>query len=87
MDAAYHVQSKEGVEFDEAMEVAEDDRQRQVHDIAWIASEKTPEFDDLGEAEYEDNLSNHQRLASCWVKICCCLPQRKWDEGIHDEGK
>lgn len=84
---AYHIQSEESVELDEAVEVAEHNRERQVHDVAWVAPEETPELDYLGEAKHEDKLSNQERLPSGRVKIRCCLPQCERDERVHDEGE
>lgn len=82
----YHIEGDEGIELDEAVEVSKGNRDGQEHDIARISYEESGKLHDFREAENEDNLSPEGILATRWVPIGGCLPERKDDEGIHNEG-
>ena len=51
-----HVKCNEGVQLDQAMEVAENDGEREVDEIGRVAAEQSNKLDNLGEGKHEDEL-------------------------------
>lgn len=54
--ATYHVKSKQGVEFDESMEVTKYYGDGQEYHVSWVSAEETHKLDNLGQGEHEDEL-------------------------------
>lgn len=82
-----HLQSRQGVELDDAVGVAEKDRHRQEDEVARVAAEEIHELHDLRESENEDDLSPKHLIAAVHVPLSGALPQRQDDERIEKEGQ
>ena len=69
------------------MEVAEDNRHRQEHNVAWVLPEQSNKLDDLGEAEHENELSPERTLSGFHVPIGGGPPAGREQKGVDQEGK
>lgn len=83
--STYHSKSKEGIELDEAVEVAKDDRDREKLDVARVAHEQSHQLDHLGEAKHEDELCPERILSACELPVSGGPPARGEQEWIDDE--
>lgn len=69
------------------MEISENDRDRQEHDVAWVSHEETNKLDDLGESEHENDLRPEGILAAGRIPVLGRFPEREDDEWVHHEGQ
>lgn len=72
----YHIKSHEGVELDEAMEVAKDDGHREEDDIAGVSAEKPNKLHNLCKGKHEDELGPEGVLPILQLPFACCPPTR-----------
>lgn len=77
----YNTPCKQGVDFDQSVEITEHDRDGQVHQIGWIAHEKADEFDDFTES-HECQLDHNEMRVVRESKMA-----QKQDDRIKSEGE
>lgn len=87
MGQAYHIKSDQGIDLDEAMEVAKKDGDGIEHDVLGVATPKTNKLDDLGEGEHPYEFGNQGVVPGFRVPIGCAPPKGQQNQGVSDKGQ
>lgn len=82
-----HSKCEESIELDQAVEVAEDDRNWQEHNIDRVAAEQPHELDHFGEAEHEYELGPERISPALRGPALGCLPAQGQEEWISHKGQ
>lgn len=81
----YHLERKKGVELYKTVEITEDDRNREKHNVARVPYKESNKLDDLSEGEHEDKLRPEGIAAVCRIPVISRPPARYQEERVGDE--